>query len=41
VTEIKLTPSKLGEKNYAETNINNISAINNTTIGHDTSMNNS
>jgi hypothetical protein len=44
VTEIKLSPSKLyekAEKNYAETNINNISAINNTTIGQDTSMNNS
>ena len=41
VTEIKLSPSRHGEKNYAETNINNISAINNTTIGHDTSMNNS
>ena len=41
VTEIKLSPTKDGEKNYAETNINNISAINNTTIGPDTSMNNS
>lgn len=44
VTEIKLSPSKQyekGEKNYAETNINEISAINNTTIGPDTSMSNS
>ena len=41
VTEVKLSPSRPGEKNYAETNINEISAINNTTIGHDTSMNNS
>jgi hypothetical protein len=35
VNEIKV------EKNYSETNFNEISAINNTTIGPDTSMNTS
>jgi len=42
VTEIKLSPSKQYEKvekNYTDTSINEISAINNTTIGQDTSMN--
>lgn len=41
VSEVKLSPSKQHEKNYEGININEISAINNTTVGVDTSMNNS
>ena len=44
ISEVKLSPSRdfeKGDKNYSETNFNEISAINNTTIGPDTSMNTS
>jgi hypothetical protein len=36
---INLSPNRPYDKNYAETSFNEISAINNTTIGPDTSMN--
>jgi hypothetical protein len=41
VKEIKMSPVRYADKNYSETNFNEISAINNTTIGPDTSMNTS
>jgi hypothetical protein len=36
-----MSNSRDQEKNYSETNFNEISAINNTTVGIDTSMNTS